>query len=173
MEAYQPLITYAAFGLYMLLLAVAAATDIWVFKIPNWIPAALFLLFFPVALLSPGEIDWLSHGGAALAVFVGGIVLYLLRWFGAGDVKLMAAVAIWAGFPHLLAFLFYVTFAGGVLAMFLLTLRFAIPRLPLSQTAEGPRNLPQALTKGGRMPYGVAISVGSIFLGFLLPLLAW
>lgn len=173
MEAYQPLVTYIAFGLYMVLLAIAAATDIWVFKIPNWVSAMLFLLFFPVALLSPGEIDWLSHLGAALAVFVGGIVLYVLRWFGAGDVKLMTAVAIWAGFPHLLAFLFYVTLAGGVLAVFLLTLRFAIPRLPLSQTATGPRNLPQALTKGGRVPYGVAISAGSIFLGFVLPLLSW
>jgi len=171
MEAYQPLLTYFAFGLYMLLLAIAAATDIWTFKIPNWVSIALFLLFFPVALLSPGEIDWLSHLGAALAVFVGGILLYIMRWFGAGDVKLMAAVAIWVGFPHLLAFLFFITLAGGVLSAFLLALRFALPRLP--QPAAGPRNLPHALTKGGRVPYGVAISAGSIFLGFSLPLLSW
>lgn len=170
MEGYQVFVVYGAFGLYLLLLCVASITDIMSFKIPNEVCAALFLLFFPVALMVPAEIDWLSHIGAAVLVFACGIVLYIFRWFGAGDVKLMAAVAVWAGFGHLLAFLFYVSLGGGVLGLVLLTLRFIAPRLPRPQTADGTAELPKLLTAGERIPYGVAIAAGSIFLGFTLPI---
>jgi prepilin peptidase CpaA len=168
MEALQPLVTYLAFGLYMLLLAVAAGTDIYMFKIPNTVSAVLLVAFVPVALASPHEVPWLSHLGAAAAVLAGGFVLFAVRWLGAGDVKLMTAVALWAGLPQLPAFLAYVSFAGGALALLLLTLRLAIARLAPERTAAG---LPRLLVRGERVPYGVAIAAGAMLLGLFLPLL--
>jgi prepilin peptidase CpaA len=164
-------VAHGALTLYVLLLCTAAATDMWKFIIPNWVSAALLLLFVSTALLVPAEIDWLSHAGAGLSVFAVGVGLFALGWLGAGDVKLMAAVALWAGFGNLAHFVFIVALAGGGLALLLLGLRVVIARLPaLRAVAQGGR-LPRILAKGEKVPYGVAIACGAIVLGFQLPYL--
>ncbi len=162
---------HLALGLYVLLLATAAVTDIWQFKIPNAVSIALVVLFFPTALLLPLEVDWLSHIGAALVMFVAGVVAFALRWMGGGDAKLIAAVSLWAGFQHLLQFLFYFALAGGALALFLLVLRQVVSLLPVARPALAAGSLPRLLVKGEHIPYGVAISCGAVILGFGLPIL--
>jgi len=161
----------AAFALYVLLLAVAVVTDLRGFKIPNWVSAALLVLFIPVAILLPLEAHWLSHVGAALSVLAGGFVLFLRGWLGAGDVKLMTAVSLWAGFGLLAQFIVAVALTGGALALVLLILRFAIARLPAVRTAPDGGSLPRVLVSGERVPYGVAIACGAILLGLQLPYL--
>jgi len=172
METYDLQVARAALALYALLLATAAVTDIRGFKIPNWVSAGLLLLFVPVAVLLPLDGHWLSHVGAALSVLAVGVVLFLRGWLGAGDVKLMAAVALWTGFAHLAQFVLVVSLAGGVLALMLLVLRFAIARLPAVRAVPDGGSLPRVLVRGERVPYGVAIACGAILLGMRLPYLA-
>ena len=56
METFDLQMAHVAFALYVLLLGVAAATDIRGFKIPNWVSAALLLLFIPG--MHPGASRW-------------------------------------------------------------------------------------------------------------------
>jgi prepilin peptidase CpaA len=172
MEEYDlQIVAHGVFALYALLLAAAAVTDVWKFKIPNWVSAALLVLFVPTALLLPLEVDWLSHVGAGLSVLAVGVVLFVRGWLGAGDVKLMTAVSLWAGFAYLAQFVFIVALAGGALALLLLVLRMLIARLPAVRAASGGLVLPRVLVVGERVPYGVAIACGAILLGLRLPLL--
>jgi prepilin peptidase CpaA len=165
------IVAHGAFALYVLLLAAAAATDIWKFKIPNWVSAALLVLFVPAAVWLPLEAHWLSHVGAALSVLAVGILLFLPGWLGAGDVKLMTAVALWTGFAYLAQFVVFVALAGGALALVLLVLRLVIARLPAVHAAAEGGALPRVLVRGERVPYGVAIACGAILLATRLPYL--
>jgi prepilin peptidase CpaA len=166
------MVLYVAFGLYALLLAVAAVFDTWKFVIPNAINVALVLLFIATALILPFEMgwrDWLSHLGGALAVFVGGAVLYAFNKMGGGDVKLLTAVAFWAGFDHLAELLLYVAFAGGGLAIALIIVRRLILGLRTAWPKLAEAEFPRVLLQGEAVPYGLAIAPSAIFLGVKLP----
>ena len=73
------------------------------------------MLFVPAAVWLPLEAHWLSHVGAALSVLAAGVLLFLRGWLGAGDVKLMAAVALWTGFAYLAQFVVFVALAVWLL----------------------------------------------------------
>jgi Flp pilus assembly protein protease CpaA len=51
--------------------------------------------------------------GVAAATFAITSVLYILRWFSAGDVKLLAAVALWAGPTEIVPVVSLTTFWGA------------------------------------------------------------
>ena len=115
MDPYFLTIFYIASGLYTLLLCTAAVFDTWKFIIPNTITVALIALFVAVALLLPYDMgwrDWMSHVGAAGAALAGGVAMFAFNKMGGGDVKLMTAVAFWAGFEHLLELLIIIAIAG-------------------------------------------------------------
>lgn len=160
---------YGATGIYCLLLLISAYTDVTKFIIPNLVVLALILLFVLTALVLPIETDWLSHFGAALVVFAGGIVLYAIKAFGAGDVKLIAALALWTGFDHLLPFLVYVSLLGGGLALGLLVLRRLVFNLQVSIANADSIATPKFLIQGEPVPYGVAIAPAGIIIAFSLP----
>lgn len=165
-------ILYIAFALYTLLLGIAAVFDTWKFVIPNAIAVALVILFIATALLLPFEMtgmEWLSHVGAAVAVFAGGAVLYAFNKMGGGDVKLLTAVALWAGFEHLTELLLYVAVAGGALAIGLIVMRKVIMSLGAANTRLAAVKLPRILVDGEAVPYGLAIAPISIYLGTKLP----
>ena len=166
------MILYIAFALYTLLLGIAAVFDTWKFVIPNAIAVALVVLFIATALLLPFEMtwmEWLSHVGAAVAVFIGGAVLYAFNKMGGGDIKLLTAVAFWAGFEHVTELLLYVAVAGGVLAIGLIVLRKLIVSLGSAITRLAEVKLPRVLLNGEAVPYGLAIAPISIYLGTKLP----
>ena len=78
--------------------AFAAAMDLLTMKIPNRISAVMVLAFFPLALLvGLGAWDILNHVAAGLGVLALGVLLFIPGWFGGGDAKLMAAIALWIG----------------------------------------------------------------------------
>ncbi len=165
-------ILYVAFGLYSLLLCAAAAFDTWKFIIPNAITVALIVLFIVTALLLPIEMnlmDWLSHVGAAAAMLVGGAILFAFNKMSGGDVKLLTAVAFWAGFDYLVELLLYVAIAGGGLAIVLIVLRRLILSLRTAITGLGKVKMPRVLLEGEAVPYGLAIAPTSIYLGTQLP----
>ena len=162
----------ATFLGFIMLLIVAAVYDIWVYQIPNILSASLAGLFVVAALSSPAPIVWWSHLGGAAVVFVCGLGLYHFNWLGAGDVKLLSAVALFTGFGSLPILLAYVLLTGGALALVLLFLRQVVESVLLLRTSEGKISLPRLLTAGEDVPYGVAIAVGAGLYASELTLLA-
>jgi prepilin peptidase CpaA len=142
------------------LVLVAAGKDALSFTIPNWISLALVGVF-PVAALAVGlPLSQVGlHAGVGAAVLVAGVAAFALRWLGGGDAKLMAAVALWLGWPALTTFLTGAAISGGALALVLLTLRSAALR-PL--VLMGPSWVNRLAEPGEGVPYGVAIAVGAL-----------
>lgn len=155
------------------ILIAAAVSDLVRYLIPNALPIALvgaFLLAAPLADM-PAEVV-LHHGLAGLAVLAAGFVLFMFDVLGGGDVKLLAAAAVWTGFGALGPFLLAVTLAGGVVALVLLIARRLIPR-----GRPGDGALARLMSPRQGVPYGVAIAVAGLAvmprIAMTAPLMAW
>jgi prepilin peptidase CpaA len=186
MDEFALVLRYGVFGLFCLLCLAAAVFDLWKMIIPNAISILLVALFFANALFltlySEFEVAWLSHLGAMFAVLVVGLVAYRFGAMGAGDVKLLSAISLWAGFEkNLLAplmvehflfdYLLLVVLCGGGLSLALIILRWLIFGLPLFQGTNQNTSLPRYLLPREHLPYGVAIALPAIYLAVKLPLL--
>ena len=165
MDAYYFEITKGAFYIYVVLLLTAAVTDVWKFIIPNLVCLALVVLFLALAAAQPFPVDWWSHLGAMAAFFVVGLLLYRFKGLGAGDVKLITALCLWAGFSDLLLLLLAVALAGGALSVALIVIRHLIFSLAVVGGASGQVTLPKVLLKGSPVPYGLGIAAGGIWYG--------
>ena len=174
MQAYYLEITKAGFYIYIVLLLTAAICDIWKYLIPNLLSISLVVLFFVMALSSPFGVNWLSHLGAALVFFLIGFGLYAYKIMGAGDVKLITAVSLFAGFEHLMTLLLFVALAGGALALVLILVRLILSVL-MSRLKKSPENLklPRILVPGEAVPYGVGVAAGAIMISGTLPILGY
>jgi len=126
-------------------LVVAAFTDIRRRQIDNWLNGAIALTA-PLFWWASGLDLWPGVAlqfGAAVAAFVLLAGLFALKVMGGGDVKLLAALALWVPWDVFIQLLFVMALAGGVLtvAMFFWhTARRQRERLAI--------------------PYGVAIAFG-------------
>jgi prepilin peptidase CpaA len=139
--------------------AFAAAMDLFTMTIPNRVSAVMIAAFFPMAaLVGLGPWEIASHVGAGLLLLAVGILLFVGGWFGGGDAKLLAAIALWVGFDHLLAYLVYVAIAGGILAVVFSTVRTVpLPRLLLGEAWALRLHRPD-----GGIPYGIALAAGAL-----------
>ena len=137
------------------LFAHAAVSDLRGFRIPNYVPVLVFVLFTVVSafVLEPRAI--LLHLAAGFVLFVAGAALFAGGVWGGGDAKLVAAIGTWTGFGAMPRFLVVMALAGGVLALLMLAVRAIAPRIA---TANAPWHLRIART--GHLPYGVAIATG-------------
>jgi len=157
-----------ALAAYVFPLVMAGLSDLRSLRIPNWLTGAFALAFLPTALLfGGGAVDWLSHLAAGGAVFLGAAILFALRLMGGGDVKLLAAVALWIGLGSLLPFLVLTAVIGGGLAAVVLLLRAPIMQAALVRVL--PR-LAEVARKKMPVPYGVPIAAAGIM---MLPSLAF
>jgi prepilin peptidase CpaA len=139
--------------------AFAAAMDLLTMKIPNRISALVVLAFFPLAMLAGmGAWDILYHVAAGLAVLALGVLLFIPGWFGGGDAKLMAAIALWIGPESLFPFIFYVALAGGMIAT-----AFASARsVPLPRVFLGEAWALRLHRRDAGIPYGIALAAGAL-----------
>ena len=98
-----------ALSLFTAVMAVAAFEDFRRLTIPNLLPLLLCAAwpFYVAAAPLPGGTLGAALGaaGCALAVFLGGAVLFARGWLGGGDVKLLSAATLWAGAPQALGLL--------------------------------------------------------------------
>jgi prepilin peptidase CpaA len=154
---------------YAALMLAAAVTDPLSFRIPNWLTAALAVLFVVAALVARPELDWFGHLAAGLLVFALGAVCFHLGWLGGGDVKLMAAGSLWLGLGHLLPYLTVVSILGGVLTLTLMLVRVLLASATAALGHQPGKALPAVLLRGERIPYGVAIAAGSMLMLDRLP----
>lgn len=132
-----------------------AVSDVKTRRIPNRAVLAVIGLYVlsVVAGVTTRPLDGLAAGGAALVVC---FLLYCFKVFGAGDAKLFAAVALFAGLSLLPALAVATTLAGGVMILGLLA--FKPRRLFLMLSTRG------AVASGEQLPYGVAIAAGGILI---------
>ena len=129
-------------------LAVAAVSDLARRIIPDTCSLVILGAFVVAALATPLAFTVvLSNLAASLTLFAIGALLFSRGLFGGGDVKLLAAVALWAGWSGLPNVLLAMSLAGGVLALACL----AAQKLPQRWTG--------LLSQKEGIPYGVAIAV--------------
>ena len=156
--------------LFVALTLASAFVDIASYRIPNTFVLAFIVLFAIVALVHRSEVDWLSHLGAFTLVLGAGVFLYALGQMGAGDVKLLSALALWAGVYSLVALLFWVSLCGLTGMLIILTLRALVAR---SKVFSESRPVPRVLTKKQGIPYGIGIGPGAIIASFGFPFWLW
>lgn len=148
-------VTLAVLALAAALLVAAALVDARIFRIPNAISLVLLILFPVYVAVSPVRIPWIHHVVVFLLVLGVGYALYRYKYAGAGDIKLIAVMALWTGPDRVGEFLFITAMAGGALAVALAVLNFVRNRRRKAGEAAQPiRKIP--------MPYGVAIAVGGL-----------
>jgi prepilin peptidase CpaA len=127
----------------------AAISDLNHRRIPNQLVLALLMAGIARIILAQaggaGYVEAAMDAAMALTVFSIGAVLFHFRLLGGGDVKLMAAGALWFGSAAFMTFLGVTALAGGGLAV-----GFMIWTM-MSKARRAPS-----------LPYGVAIAVGGI-----------
>ena len=157
--------------LWMLVLAVV--TDLSTRKIPNSIVVfglIVGLVCQCVATQGAGGGNWLVGVTVAFACF---IPLYILRGMAAGDVKLMMAVGGFLGYPLIIKAIVCVFLSGGVMAVGFVILKGRFKHLTQNvrmmltdlyiKTTSGVSVADDYVMKNsaGRMPYALAIAIGS------------
>jgi prepilin peptidase CpaA len=159
---YIPLLIATALTL---LVMIAMVTDIVSYRIPNWVNAALLLLY-PIAYLAlpSGAFSWTNALLGFGIVFVIGYIIFSLRIMGGGDIKMLAALGLWIGFSRpLLDFFLLVAIFGGVLTVALLSLRKIAPYIMIKLRGDDA-TIPQVLSYNEPLPYGVAIGLAFLWM---------
>lgn len=131
-------------ALFALILAVAAVGDVRTYRIPNRLCAALALAGI-IFVLPLGPQAWASHAASFGVVAAVVFTLWLLRGMGGGDVKLLAAAALWIPFSELSTFVLLLAVAGGLQALVTLVAR-RVKRPPAGATPAERRRMPYALS---------------------------
>ncbi|MBV9271705.1 MAG: prepilin peptidase [Candidatus Eremiobacteraeota bacterium] len=145
---------------------IAAVADVRTQRIPNTLTISLAA----ASLIVNACIGWQALTislGLLIATLVIGTVAFSARLIGGGDVKLIAASVAALGVGASLWFLLYTFVAGGVIAITLSAWRRSLPALFSNVRALAIPvfvGLPTPRTHGERMPYGVAIFVGTLAL---------
>lgn len=137
----------------VLALSLLAAVMVWDLRwrlIPDWTGGGLALLYVVPTLVSAQWGVLGAHGLVAAGAFLGAMTLFRLGWMGGGDVKLVGAVALWAGPTGIVQFLLLTSLVGGVVS--LCCLAWAGLGRWRGVPASGPI----------QVPYGVAIALGAV-----------
>ena len=153
--------------LFPALMAFAASSDLFTMTISNRITLALVGGFVVLALVSGmSPQDMLAHAGAAAAVLSVTFVFFACGWIGGGDAKLAAAIALWLGFDHLLAYLLYASIFGGILTLAIIRFRLT----PLPQALAEQDWVKRLHKLDGGVPYGIALAAAALL---IYPDTAW
>jgi prepilin peptidase CpaA len=152
------LIDWLAIFALMAALVAAAITDAATLLIPNRYQAAAAIAFLVYAIGKPMPI-WLYGLLAAALLLAIGILLFDRGMLGGGDVKLMTAAALWAGFDQASLMMCVTAMAGGALALAQLS---PLGRLmpARASAAASDRDVRSRLRQP--IPYGVAIALGGV-----------
>jgi prepilin peptidase CpaA len=131
------------------MLIVAATGDLRTRTIPNWLNGAIALAAIPFWFVSGLNVwpDMAIQVGVALAVFALFALAFHLGAMGGGDVKMVAALALWLPLGAVIKLLVIMSIAGGVLT---------VAMLVRHRVAQSGKEL--------EIPYGVAIAFGGFWL---------
>ncbi len=159
------------------LLTVASISDYRTYRIPNWLTVGGMTTGLIYSAIVPFSVKlgflW-SLGGLAIGLLAL-LPLYALRMLGAGDVKLMAMVGAFLGVTDTLSAVVYSLIVGGIAA-----LGYALLNKVVGQMFANVREVLHAtmwsavagfkpdirIAPGksvGRLPYGICISLGTLY----------
>ena len=150
-------------SLLSVIVAVAAIIDFRTFTISNKFPiiiVGLFVIYWAISGFNLGILG--ASILSAAAAFVVALALYVFRVMGGGDVKLLAALALWFSPVNLLPFFFWIAITGGVIGAVFLAYHM-IKKRTVQETPTGVADasaVNSALKQ--RVPYGPAIAVGFV-----------
>jgi prepilin peptidase CpaA len=153
----SPPMSYVVKSATCVVLASLAAFDICFRRLPNRSVLLVAFLYLVDAALARRDVAsvavHLSTGAGAFALFA---LLFRFGWMAGGDVKLAAAIFLWAGPALALPVLFIVSFSGLVLGLSLLGIAmFQSRSWRLDSTSLKP-------VRTGGVPYGVPLAIGGI-----------
>jgi prepilin peptidase CpaA len=163
-SAFAPaLLAPALLAAGLLLLIVAGLHDCAVRTVPNMLCALLLLCGLALRVIGgdPG------HGLLAGAiVFVICALIWRFGWLGGGDVKLLAAAAVFEPPPAVPELVLYTSLAGGILALIYLIAGRLVPAparvRPHRMLSRIARCELWRLRRRGPLPYAAAIAAGGI-----------
>lgn len=141
-------ISYGLLIALAIALLIAAFTDLRRRQIDNWLNAAIALTA-PLFWWASGMELWPDVAiqlGVGLGAFAILAALFAMKVMGGGDVKLLAALALWLPFYNFMQLLLIMAIAGGVLTVLLI----------FWHTARRQRDRIA-------VPYGVAIAFGGLW----------
>jgi len=148
-------IFFAAFAAVLL---AAAGQDVWQRRISNLFPLLLVALFLALAVWRGASPTLFQHLASFAVMFTAGALLFSRGILGGGDAKLIAAVALWFQVSLLPALIVAITLCGGVLAFIAIARRLFLP--VRAGGAGGARR------RASSVPYGLAIALGAIAVGW-------
>ena len=137
----------------------SAIADLVTMTLSNKIVVFLVAGFLLLAPLT--GMDWTAlalHGAAGGMVLAAGFLLFALGWIGGGDAKLAAAIALWVGPDHILAFIAMASVLGGVMTLAILTFRRAV----LPESVLRHAWVQRLHHDDAGIPYGVALAAGAL-----------
>ena len=105
-----------------------------------------------------------------------GVLLFARELVGGGDVKLIAALSLWAGLEHFAMFALVTTLTGGILGLAILWFQrwspvihahlagfgLAAPVAPAPRSPRAAEPGPPASAAPATLPYGIAIAAGGV-----------
>ena len=137
-------------------LIAAAIQDAVQLKISNLIVLAVLALAVCAALATGVQIGvWQNFAVFALVLAVG-TMMFSRGILGGGDVKLLAAVALWTDFPDAARLIASIFIFGGILALVIVFGRVVAPTSVSTRLA--------VLKPKAGTPYDIAIAVGTLFM---------
>ena len=141
---------------FSVVLVLAAWSDMRRFRIPNVYPAIIAALFVAAwfsgfAFAAP---LW-SHGAHFAIALVAGMMLFRFGWFGGGDAKLYAAIALWFALGQAWLLLLVTTLVGALIVVVRMLWHIA-------RTWFGSGEASRTRLFDRKIAYGLAIAAGGI-----------
>jgi prepilin peptidase CpaA len=147
----------------LILLIVAGLHDCAVRTVPNLLCALLLLCGLALRLIG-GDV---GHGMlAGVIVFAVCTLVWRFGWLGGGDVKLLAAAAVFEPPPAVPELVLYTSLAGGILALLYLVAGRLVPAPASTRPHRLLSRIARCelwrLRRRGPLPYAAAIAAGGI-----------
>lgn len=166
---FDPIVPYLIIvTAFMMIVLKAAISDLRTLRIKNR-DNLILLILYPLSLsFAPVTPDVLLSIGIALTVLLIGFLLFSKSVLGAGDVKMLAVVSLWAGPDLVSMFLLITACSGGVLALVMMS-RLHFEASVLAHRFGAVRFSDS--TASQVLPYGAAIAAGGGYVAYRLFLL--
>ncbi len=152
------------------LLVAASLTDLRWGRIYNWMTYPAVLLGVGMAAVMGGWPGAQGALGGAAAAFIPFFLVMAIGGMAGGDVKLMTAVGALLSWPAVISALFHAIFAGGFLAIASMLWTGTLVRglrnafvATVTHVFPGLQPVPLDPANSNKVPYGLAISLGTVW----------
>jgi prepilin peptidase CpaA len=147
------------------LLAMLTLSDLRARRLPNVLVAGFAALYFVnAAMIGFADASWGVHVVVSVVSLAAAALIFRLGWLGGGDVKLAAAVFLWAG-PEYWPVLVGVSLCG-LLVGFVVLAMACLQRIPALASMSGRLRW---IEPARGVPYGVALALGGVVAVLLQP----